>query len=220
MPNSTSPGRPWLFTTIPVCLLLAIYFVFFSPVPSTSTHSVKELNPAWYTPELAREEYRKNATMPGNCFICHAFWVKVPPDPTVRVPRFAHTAISLNHGKNDRCYNCHLINDRNKYAKNDGSGIMPQTPEEVCAKCHGLIYNDWKKNTHGVRRGKWLARNRFDQEKFTCTDCHDPHSPVFKFAKTTPPPTWDKKYIRSGQATDNGPESFTSEYLIEQKETF
>ncbi len=220
MRNYTSQSRFWLFITIPVCLVLVIYFLFLSPSPSPSVQVTKELNPEWYTPKLARDEYRKNATIPGNCFICHAFWVKLPPDTTVRQPLFAHTAIKLNHGKNDRCYNCHLINDRNKYVKNDGSGIMPQTPEEVCARCHGLIYNDWKKNTHGVRRGKWLVEKRFDQQKFTCTDCHDPHSPVFSFKNIAPAPTWDKKFIRSGQVEDHGAESFSSEYLIDQKETF
>lgn len=51
-------------------------------------------------------------------FLCHASWIKVPSDLTDRVPRFTHPTITLNHGKNDRCCNCHLINDRNKFAKN------------------------------------------------------------------------------------------------------
>jgi molybdopterin-containing oxidoreductase family iron-sulfur binding subunit len=58
-------------------------------------------------------------------------------------PRFAHAVIQLDHGANDRCYNCHLIQDRNKYAANDGSGIMAGNVEQLCARCHGLIYNDW-----------------------------------------------------------------------------
>jgi hypothetical protein len=191
-----------------------------SPHPSSSDQVTEELNPDWYTPELARDEYRKNATLPGNCFICHAFWVKVPPDPAVRQPLFVHQAIKLDHGRNDRCYNCHLINDRNKYVDDDGTGIMAQTPEKLCARCHGLIYNDWQKNTHGVRRGRWLVEKRFDQRKFTCTDCHDPHSPAFSFKKMAPPPNWDEKFIRSGQVENTGPGSLASEYLIDQEESF
>ena len=220
-----SPGngsRLWLFLTVPVCLVLAVFFLFTgaTPGPAGGTQKAPPLDPSWYTPKLAREEYRKNAVMVGNCFLCHAFWIKQPPDPTVRQPRFAHVAIKLNHGANDRCYNCHLINDRNKFVRNDGSGIMPETPEEVCRRCHGLIYNDWKKGAHGVRRGYWLARGRFDQQIFTCTNCHDPHSPVFTFSDFDPPPIWPDKLIRTGRVeNEGGPES---EYIVgpEPREMF
>jgi hypothetical protein len=211
-----------LLVTVPVCLLLALVFVFVTSGPARQTGQavVQPLSPAWYTPELPREEYRKNAVMVGNCFLCHAFWVKQPPDPTVRTPLFAHAAVKLNHGSNNRCYNCHLIIDRNKFVRNDGTGIMPQIPEQVCKRCHGLIYNDWQAGTHGARRGKWLVNKKFDQQTFTCTNCHDPHNPKFRFVNFAPPPTWPAKLVRQGRMENEG--GPMSEYIIgpEPREVF
>ena len=136
-----------------------------------------------------------NKSMVGNCFLCHAYWVGIP-DPTVVRPKFVHSTIELNHGTNDRCYNCHLIQDRNKYAANDGSGIMHVNVEKLCERCHGLIYKDWQNGTHGVRRGKWRPQKEFEIINFKCTECHDPHSPVFQFKEYAPPPIWPAKFVR------------------------
>lgn len=202
----------WLLLTVPVCIGLAVFFVVTGSSRPYAKGSVSSLDPAWYAQKTARGEYRKNAVMVGNCFLCHALWVKVPPDPTVRTPMFAHAAIKLDHGANDRCYNCHLINDRNQFATNDGRAIMVQTPEKVCATCHGLIYKDWQQGTHGLRRGKWKVERPFDQKIFTCTECHDPHSPKFKFSDIDPGPVWPKKFIRQGKVEeDKGAES---EYIV------
>jgi len=219
--DSQTASRFWLIVTVPICLLLAVAFLLTRGGTGTAgSRPAPVLQPAWYMPELPREKERKNAVMVGNCFLCHAFWVRQPPDPTVRQPRFAHVAIRLDHGSNDRCYNCHLINDRNKFVRNDGSGIMPETPEQVCRRCHGLIYNDWKNGTHGVRRGKWLVQGRFDQEIFTCTNCHDPHSPRFRFTDFAPAPTWPAKFIRKGRVENEG--GAYSEFIVgpEPKEMF
>jgi len=210
----------WLYLTVPVCVALAVFFIVTSFGTSDGEQEVSSLNPAWYTPKTARGEYRKNAVMVGNCFLCHAFWVKVPPDPTVRTPMFAHAAIKLDHGANDRCYNCHLIYDRNKYATNDGRAIMVQTPEKVCATCHGLIYRDWQNGTHGIRRGKWKVEKPFDRETFTCTECHNPHSPKFIFTDIAPAPIWPAKFVRKGKVEEEG--GAASEYIVgpEPKEMF
>ncbi len=211
-----------LLLAVPVCLILALLFFFVTSGTGKQTEKAKAkpLNPTWSKPELPREEYKKNAVMVGNCFLCHAFWVKQPPDPTVRTPLFAHVAVQLNHGSNDRCYNCHLTVDRNKFVRNDGTGIMPQIPEQVCKRCHGLIFNDWKAGTHGVRRGKWLVEKKFDQETFTCTNCHDPHNPKFKFTNFAPPPIWPSHLIRQGRVEDEG--GPMSEYIVgpEPREVF
>jgi hypothetical protein len=186
-----------LFITVPICLCLIVYFLAVSLGPSDSPVDTEILKPAWYTPKTARAEELQNKSMVGNCFLCHAYWVGIP-DPTVVRPKFAHSTIQLNHGANDRCYNCHLIQDRNKYTANDGSGIMLVNVEQMCARCYGLIYNDWQSGTHGVRRGQWLPQTVFERINFKCTECHDPHSPVFKFKEYTPPPVWPDKFVRLG----------------------
>ena len=198
--NASSDGprgdRNWgLLITVPVCLFMIVIFVVLFFSASKSPSKPTPLDPAWYTPETARGKELKNKVMVGNCYLCHAYWVGTP-DPTVVRPPFAHVAIKLNHGANDRCYNCHLIQDRNKYTADDGSGIMAVNVEKLCARCHGLIYNDWKAGTHGLRRGKWDPRGPFQRVTFKCTQCHDPHSPAFKFKDFAPPPVWPAKFIR------------------------
>lgn len=191
--------KPFFIIILAAFLVLIVYFVGSSLLAPDEPEAVSGLQPEWYTPKTARAEDVKNSVMVGSCFLCHAYWVGIPNPDVVR-PIFAHAAIKLDHGTNDRCFNCHLIQDRNKYTANDGSGIMHTNVEQLCARCHGLIYNDWKKGTHGVRRGKWAARNDFETTNFKCTHCHDPHSPKFKFKEYAPPPEWPDHFVRRSAA--------------------
>ncbi|CAB1080959.1 hypothetical protein D1AOALGA4SA_8627 [Olavius algarvensis Delta 1 endosymbiont] len=184
-----------LLITVPICLVMIFYFLASGLRSDETRLPAEELIPAWYTPETARAEDLANKSMVGNCFLCHAYWTGLP-DPTVVRPRFVHGTVKLNHGTNDRCYNCHLIQDRNKYTADDGSGIMHVNVEKLCQRCHGLIYKDWQNGTHGVRNGKWLPLKEFEIINFKCTECHDPHSPVFQYKKYTPPPIWPAKLVR------------------------
>ena len=189
-------SKIWLFITIPLCGILTIFFIFngFSftnPVPPP-----KELKNNWYKPETPREEIVKNEVIVGQCWVCHAMWTPVP-DPDVIRPIGAHPEVVLKHGKNKRCYNCHMISDRNRYTSNDGKGILYTNVSELCGKCHGIVYNNWINGTHGVNRGKWLPNGPFDVTKFQCNYCHDPHQPKFKYRHIAPPPVWDKKFIRT-----------------------
>ena len=187
-----------LVIAVPVCFVLAVFFVISGLKPATPQAEDQMLKASWYTPKTSRGEELQNKVMVGNCFLCHAMGVG-PPDPSVIRPAFAHHVIELEHGTNNRCYNCHLIQDRNKYTANDGSGIVPKQVERLCARCHGLIFKDWQSGTHGVRRGKWSAQTEFDMQTFTCTECHDPHKPEFKFTQYTPPPVWPASIVRRGE---------------------
>ena len=193
--------RNWgLVLTIPICIVLGIYFISTSLGRSDPPEPTATLQTAWYTPKTARGEALDNKVMVGSCYLCHAYWVGIP-DPLVVRPRFAHHVIELDHGRNDRCFNCHLIQDRNKYTADDGSGIMHTRVELLCARCHGLIYNDWQGGTHGVRRGKFREPTVFEVQNFTCTQCHDPHRPKFKFKEYAAPPVWPEKFIRRSAKT-------------------
>ena len=184
-----------LLITVPVCVVLAVIFLLTGLKTSGKPVAAKALDPSWYTPRTARGELLKNKSMVGRCFLCHAYWVG-PPDPNVVRPRFAHATIRLDHGANNRCYNCHHIYDRSNYTADDGSRIMPSNVVKLCARCHGLKYRDWLNGTHGVRRGKWNARTVFERQTFACTQCHDPHAPRFKFKNFAPPPVWPAKFVR------------------------
>jgi len=183
-------NKPLIITFL--FILLIIYFLFsgFSPSPEKS---ISELSLDWYIPKTAREKIMKTKTLVGNCFICHMGLV---PDPDVIEPQFTHKSIELAHGKNKRCYNCHLIRDRNLFTPDYGPGIVHRQVENLCARCHGIIYNDWVNGTHGSKRGYWQNSNVFNTKTFVCTQCHDPHSPQFKFKEYAPSPVWPEKFIR------------------------
>jgi hypothetical protein len=207
-------GLRWWFV-VPVCVVLGVLFIAEAVTFDRPPPDPLPLNPAWYTVETARGKDLQDKTIVGNCFICHAFWVPIPTSIETSNPRFAHANIVLNHGSNDRCYNCHQITDRNMYIANNSSSIMSQTPEQLCSRCHGLIYNDWTMGTHGKWTGKFQPDKLYDRKTYTCTECHDPHNPLFRYNVIAPPPTWPDKFIRS---TSHGlSEDAKSGFLIDEK---
>ncbi len=199
MQSYSTTTRWWLFFTIPLFILLSVYFVFLYYTSDAVAEKRRPdlLHPDWYVIDTARGEIRQNTSIVGNCHICHAFWVPIPQTTETSNPRFAHANLQLNHGKNDRCYNCHMITDRNMYVADDGSAIMSETPEKMCSRCHGLIYSDWQAGTHGKWTGTYMPATPFERLTYTCTECHDPHNPLFKYSKIAPPPVWPEKYIRT-----------------------
>ncbi len=222
MVSSRSVSHWWLFFSIPILLGLAVLFLFFpfAQEVEPQSHAPPTLESSWYTVDTARADDRANSTITGNCHICHAYWVPIPRSNQTSAPRFAHPDVVLNHGTNDRCYNCHHIADRNKFVADDNSTIMTQTPEKLCARCHGLIYKDWQSGTHGKWTGRMTNPALFERTTYTCTECHNPHDPAFVYNKIAPAPVWPDKYIRTHSGTDhNDP---MSNYLINQQpeETF
>ncbi len=185
----------FLIIGIPISIILIIYFTINGSSITNPIKNTPELKAKWYKPELPREHLMNNAVIIGNCWTCHAMWASVPQISHFPI-QFVHPEVKLNHGKNNRCFNCHLESDRNHYVANDGSKIPYYRVELLCARCHGLVYNRWKAGMHGSIRGKWIVENRFDKINFKCIYCHDPHNPKYKFTDFDPAPVWDKKFIR------------------------
>lgn len=197
------PGEFLKKILLPGMVILVLIFVFLGN-GETDIPAAKPLKAKWYTPETARGEILKNTVMPGNCFICHSVQV---PDPNVIRPQFAHATIKLDHGANNRCYNCHHIYERDSLAGDGEKKIPFATPEKLCEKCHGIIVADWKAGTHGLRQGGWLLKDGKMPVNYTCTQCHDPHSPKFKYDVAAPAPTWPTKTIRQARHEDDNPAS-------------
>ncbi len=188
---------------LPGMVILVLIFVFLGNGESEIPDS-KPLKAQWYTPETARGEILENTVLPGNCFICHSVQV---PDSNVIRPQFAHATVKLDHGANNRCYNCHHIYERDSLA-GDGEAKIPfATPEKLCEKCHGIIVADWKAGTHGLRQGGWLLNDGKMPVNYTCTQCHDPHSPKFKYKVAAPAPMWPAKTIRQTRQENENPAS-------------
>lgn len=191
LPPESKKEFPFVIITI-VFVLLAVGFLLsgFSTVKDKDSIT---LNKSFHTPETARAGILETKILVGNCFICHMGMV---PDPDVIQPKFNHKSIQLNHGKNDRCYNCHLIQDRNLFTPDYGPGIVHRNVQNLCRRCHGIVYKDWLSGTHGSKRGLWQNPDEFNTTTFVCTQCHDPHTPKFQYKKYAPPPVWPEKFIR------------------------
>ncbi len=196
-------GEFWKKIILPgTGILILIFFLWGDNKPEIP--EAAPLNAEWYTPETARGEILVNTVMPGNCFICHSVQI---PDPELIRPQFAHPTVKLDHGVNDRCYNCHHIYNRDSLA-GDGETTIPfATPEKLCARCHGIIVRDWLAGTHGLRQGRWMIKAGEEPVNFTCTECHDPHSPKFKYKIAAPAPTWPDKTLRKVRHPNDDPKS-------------
>ncbi len=178
-----------------ITIIISGLFVARSFSVNITVDKIEPLKKEWYEVTTPRGDLVNNATIVGNCWACHATWVK-PPDPNLKQPMFAHPEVKLDHGSNDKCFNCHSFIDRNMYA---GTTVYDMIPvfevEKLCGKCHGIIYKNWLNGTHGATRGYWNKNDRFE-EKVKCTECHDPHSPKYKFSHFAPAPVWNDKYKR------------------------
>lgn len=97
-----------------------------------------------------------------------------------------HQDIVLQHGENRFCLNCHHPTNRNAFVDYDGSEIAQSDVVQLCGKCHGTIYRDWKAGVHGRQNGYWNV-SMGPRTKLRCIQCHDPHSPKFQPIKPLPP---------------------------------
>lgn len=98
-----------------------------------------------------------------------------------------HQEIRLSHGLNDRCLNCHDPSNRERLTLRDGGTIsFSQTPV-LCSQCHGTVYRDWQRGTHGKTLGSWVTGAEA-QHRLNCNDCHDPHSPRYEGMAPLPAP--------------------------------
>lgn len=118
------------------------------------------------------------------CNNCHKLFRSATEKTTGRVQ---HTEIVFNHGLNDRCYNCHDKDKRERLVLRDGSLIPFTEAPQLCAQCHGTTFHGWERGSHGKTLGSW-DRNSPAYRRLTCVECHDPHSPAFPPVQPLPAP--------------------------------
>ncbi len=201
---------------VPVTFLVLAAIFLWNPVPFRSPVGPPEPVPPWAVdtspvrhPVL--EPVTTIAVYKYRCSECHDL-MDSPPE-TDR-PLTQHRQIQLDHGINDRCFNCHLRENRNGFADYRGNPLPFDQPEHLCAKCHGPVYRDWTHGVHGRTEGYWdTALGPMKRRK--CTECHDPHRPAFRPLKPAPPP----RTLRMGDQTIHGESEKTVEnpLLIHRK---
>ncbi len=120
------------------------------------------------------------------CRACHGpekdFKINWTREEALRV----HTNIRLHHGGvRVWCLDCHSAEKRNYLLPlSDGKPITFEHSYELCGKCHGTKYRDWRNGIHGKRTGYWNGPKTYH----LCTQCHNPHRPRFRPIKPKPPP--------------------------------
>jgi hypothetical protein len=176
-------------TLIPLVLFaLAAFFALDSargvelPIPPASGVRASDLHVGPPREALGDPPRIQNGAFRQTCSECHALF----PSPEVpRSPLLQHTGIVLNHGLNDRCYNCHSRENRDVLLLRDGMAIGFAEAPRLCAQCHGTVFRDWQNGTHGRTSGSWDGSSSA-QVRLVCTQCHDPHSP--KYPRLVPLP--------------------------------
>lgn len=134
-----------------------------------------------------------------NCTDCH----KLFPAKWHHTQFVEHKNIKLDHGANRFCLNCHHSTNREAFTDYDGSVIPEENVVQLCGRCHGPAYRDWKAGVHGRKNGHWL-KSKGTQTQLRCIQCHDPHSPKFKPIKPLSPPTYPERAARQGQQEQHG----------------
>ena len=173
---------PWRFVS-PVPLA--------TPAPAWATATSPVRSPA-LRPEIRIGAYRYR------CGECHSLFPS--PVETDR-PLTQHREIRLEHGINNRCFNCHLREDRDAFADYRGGPIAYDKPQLLCAKCHGPVYRDWTHGVHGRTNGSWDS-SRGPVRHLRCIQCHDPHAPAFEAMRPAPGP----RTLRMGEPPAGGHE--------------
>jgi len=108
------------------------------------------------------------------CSQCHKF---IPPNPQPRKLEAAPHPAALNHGKGRLwCLNCHLVDDRDFLHTIRGEKVDFDQAYIVCGQCHSNRQKDWYLGGHGKRESNWKGERTI----YSCTHCHDPHSPTLK----------------------------------------
>ncbi|MEI6588906.1 MAG: hypothetical protein WCO38_03080 [Verrucomicrobiota bacterium] len=120
-----------------------------------------------------------------NCEECHSQEkpqkIQYNPDGSTIIPKAHQDLMQMAHGKavkNNNCYNCHNENQLNTLHSSTGKKLNFDQATQLCAGCHGTIYEDWLAGSHGRTEGYW-DHKLGPARKQECSSCHDPHAPSF-----------------------------------------
>lgn len=176
--------------TIVVCFLaLAAWFLFgprVTAIPRTPPVAIvpAEISTAPVRAPLGDVPVAVIAGFEMRCMECHGLF-ESRPETARRLTQHRH--IVLDHGLNDRCFNCHDDAQRDRLALRGDKTIPFTQVARLCAECHGPTYRDWQRGMHGRTMGSWDPRSD-RQWRLICLQCHDPHSPAYKPFRPLPGP--------------------------------
>jgi hypothetical protein len=178
-----------LWSIGPAFLAVGAYLAFAAPRVEIPQNQVRTIpvdqikRGAWRTP-LTDPAQANVAGAARPCSECHKLFTPSPVETRTLVQ---HKDVVMRHGMNTRCFNCHHAEERDKLVLHDGNLVgFDQTPK-LCSQCHGTVYRDWQRGTHGKTMGSWDASSG-NQVRLTCNECHDPHAPAYRPIAPLPGP--------------------------------
>jgi len=176
-------------TLVPVVFLLLAVLLWSEPWRFVSPVPAAVQVPAWATDTtpVRHARLRPEIELAGYTYACSDCHNLFPSPPETTRSLTQHRDIVLDHGINDRCFNCHHLTNRDTFVDDWGREIPYDRPPLLCAKCHGPVYRDWLHGSHGRTNGYWDTKAG-PQRRLKCIECHDPHRPAFPSLRPAPPP--------------------------------
>ncbi len=115
------------------------------------------------------------------CDQCHA---AMEPNPDIRELNTMHDA-EIDHGRGRIwCLSCHAFEDRNYLRTLLDEPVDFDDAHLVCGGCHSNRHRDWTFGVHGKRVANWQGARTL----YSCTHCHNPHSPAIEPRAPQPAP--------------------------------
>ncbi|MHC4975789.1 MAG: hypothetical protein ACYTF7_04180 [Planctomycetota bacterium] len=202
IPTPENPGPRvdpgWLL--VPGFFVLALVLWLTSSVPEVPTARTPAFDVALLDSGPRREMFTDPPTVrvagyDQRCNSCHQLF-QSNWDGSREL--YQHQHITLSHGINDQCVNCHDSEDRDRLVLRDGSTIGFAQSNTLCSQCHGPVTNDWERGIHGKMLGSWDPTSP-ESRRLNCTECHDPHSPRYDSITPLPGPNT----FRMGEPKDD-----------------
>jgi hypothetical protein len=77
----------------------------------------------------------------------------------------------------------------------EGTLISYNETVKICGQCHGKVAYNWSLGSHGKNSGNWRGGTR---NRWTCTQCHNPHAPKFPKMEAIMTPYQSPNVIEKG----------------------
>lgn len=145
------------------------------PIEDQPLIEISQITPGVFRVALNDPPMINIGTLNQRCNDCHSLFTNTRESDRALTQ---HTHVQLGHGLNDSCLNCHDKDNREQLTLHGGEVVGFDHVEQLCAQCHGPVFRDWEKGTHGKIIGYWDT-DLGEAIKLTCSQCHDPHSPAY-----------------------------------------
>ena len=172
---------------VTAAFILAAWYFYTNRSGPAAGQEAFVVKPEYYDTTPVRAVRKRLETEGMACGDCHDPAAGPSAGDPTAAPEVHAGKVTLKHGANKRCFNCHNNAKRDFFAADGGGQIPYSKVETLCRRCHGTTYRDWTNGVHGRRNGYW-DKSAGTQTPLACIACHNPHDPKFKPMSAAPPP--------------------------------